>query len=63
MKISEKISKLLENTTIDIFSSSASEFIWGEVEAPKELKGEDERAQENQELKDMVKPEEEKTEI
>ena len=50
MKISEKISKLLENTTIDIFSSSASEVIWGEVEAPKELK-------------DMVKPEEEKTEI
>lgn len=38
MKLIERISECIENATIDIYSSTASQFLWGEIEAPVELK-------------------------
>ena len=38
MKIKELISKGMEELTIDIYSTTASQFIWGEIDAPEVLK-------------------------
>lgn len=38
MKLTETIYKNLENIIIDIYDSTASQFFWGEVDAPVALK-------------------------
>lgn len=38
MKVKELISKCMEELTIDIYSTTASQFIWGEIDAPESLK-------------------------
>lgn len=42
MNVKEIVGKYFEDITIDIFSGTASQFLWGEIDAPEELKEEEE---------------------
>lgn len=37
MKVKEIISKCMEEVTVDVYSSTASQFIWGEIDVPEAL--------------------------
>ena len=48
MKVKELISKGMEELTIDIYSTTTSQFIWGEIDAPEVLKARMNNDSENQ---------------
>lgn len=45
MKVKENIEKWLEDITKDIYSVTASQFLWGEIEVPEALRNMDSEEQ------------------